>query len=69
MDSPFIFLLMNLLDILTIIIMSVLTIKGFWRGFANEASSFLGLALGVWSAYIYNQELGTMIAGFTVLSI
>jgi len=44
---------MNLFDIFILIVLAFFALKGLLRGLVNEASSLVGLVLGVWIAYRY----------------
>jgi membrane protein required for colicin V production len=50
---------MNLLDIIIIVLVVFLVVKGLFRGFVREAASLGGIILGIWAAsQFYPQLMG-----------
>jgi len=55
---------MNLVDILIWAILLLFVIKGFLKGFLKEACSLLGLLVGGWAAFRYDDFLAEAIRPF-----
>ena len=52
---------MNLIDIVILSVLCFFAIKGLVRGLVNEASSLVGLLMGVWLAYRFHPLLAVPI--------
>lgn len=48
---------MNLLDLIIIVIMIFLIVRGIFRGFIREVSSLAGVILGIWLATLYHPQM------------
>lgn len=48
---------MNLLDIIIIVTMIFLIVRGIFRGFFRETGSLTGVVLGIWFANLYQPEM------------
>jgi membrane protein required for colicin V production len=48
---------MSLLDIIAIVIMFFLILKGIFRGFIQEIASFIGIVMGIWMAYMFYPQM------------
>jgi membrane protein required for colicin V production len=48
---------MSLLDIIAIGIMAFLILKGIFRGFIREIASFVGIVMGIWTAYMFYPQM------------
>jgi membrane protein required for colicin V production len=48
---------MNLLDIIIIVTMTFLVVKGIMRGFIREIASLAGVILGIWLANLFQPQM------------
>lgn len=54
---------MNLIDIIIIVIMIPMVIRGISKGFVSQAVSFIALFVGSYFAYLVTLKAGTALAG------
>ena len=59
---------MALLDIIAIVIMAFLILKGIFRGFIQEIASFVGLVMGIWMAYMFYPQMAEFLKAHHVPS-
>jgi len=55
---------MNLLDIAILIIIALMTIRGFFRGIVQEAATLLGLIISFFLSALYYKNLSSLLVRF-----
>jgi membrane protein required for colicin V production len=55
---------MSLLDLIVIVTMVFLILKGIFHGFIREIASFVGIVMGIWMAYVFYPQMASYLKAY-----